>query len=84
MAKVKFKATEVMPEYHGFRSDFTKPEHLTGRLNLLDFTDGDEGEVCEKDAKRLVADFPKNFVAVKTRARPKAKPKEEKAAVKKP
>ena len=84
MAKVKFKATEVMPEYHGYRSDFTKPEHLTGRLNLLDFKDGEVDEVCEKDAKRLVADFPLNFVAVKAKARATAKPKEEKTAVKKP
>ena len=83
MAKVKFKATEAMPEYHGFRSDFTKPEHLTGRLNLLDFKDGEVDEVCEADSKRLVADFPSNFVAVKAKARA-TKPKEEKTAVKKP
>jgi len=45
MATLKFKATKEMQAYCG----------------TIDFKDGDEKELPDEEANRIVADFPKNF-----------------------
>jgi len=49
--KLRFKATPVLQEYHGVG---------------LDLLPGQEAEVSEERAARLMADFPMNFEPVTT------------------
>ncbi len=63
MAKIRFKKSTSLEEYHGFHG--SEP---------IDFLDNEEKEIDDEKAKELLAGFPDNFelhVEVKVKAKVK-------------
>lgn len=50
--KIRFKSSGIIAEYHGYLRSYDKP---------VDFTDGEEKDIPDAEAKILLRDFPDNF-----------------------